>query len=48
MSFNINPAEGQVTVGGATGAIVPGNMSEVSGLIATAMALVRAKPPGTA
>jgi regulator of protease activity HflC (stomatin/prohibitin superfamily) len=28
--------------------IVPGNMSEVSGLIATAMALVKAKPPGSA
>jgi regulator of protease activity HflC (stomatin/prohibitin superfamily) len=28
--------------------IVPSNMSEVSGLIATAMALVKAKPPGSA
>jgi regulator of protease activity HflC (stomatin/prohibitin superfamily) len=28
--------------------IVPGNMSEVSGLIATAMALVKAKQPGSA
>src|SRR5438552_4085283 len=28
--------------------IVPGNMSEVSGLIATAMALVKAKPPSSA